>query len=152
MKKVVVWLCLLSLSGCATISNKTSIDVIEYKSIEEMNLNASCESLGGIASAYNVFMTSPWGRHRTAHSHLKAAAAEKGANAAIMTSNNWGTITDQVQGVAYKCTYGRASSSAITDKKADLYVELTKLEELRKKGILTDEEFQVQKRKLLDRQ
>jgi hypothetical protein len=32
----------------------------------------------------------------------------------------------------------------------DLYTELTKLDDLRKKGILTDEEFQAQKKKLLN--
>jgi hypothetical protein len=32
----------------------------------------------------------------------------------------------------------------------DLYSELTKLDDLRKKGILTDEEFQAQKKKLLN--
>ncbi|MFA5058760.1 MAG: SHOCT domain-containing protein [Opitutaceae bacterium] len=33
----------------------------------------------------------------------------------------------------------------------DLYAELTKLDELRQKGILTDEEFQAQKKKVLAR-
>ncbi len=33
----------------------------------------------------------------------------------------------------------------------DLYAQLTKLDDLRKKGILTDEEFQAEKRKLLSR-
>lgn len=33
----------------------------------------------------------------------------------------------------------------------ELYNELTKLDELRKRGILTDEEFQAQKKKVLDR-
>jgi hypothetical protein len=37
-----------------------------------------------------------------------------------------------------------------TESKPDLYDELKKLDELRKSGILTDEEFDVQKRKLLD--
>lgn len=152
MKKVLIFcFILIGIEGCATISNKTSIEVIEYKSTEEMNLNSNCESLGGVAASYNVFMTSPWGRKRTAHAHLKNAASEKGANAVIMTSNNWGTITDQVQGVAYKCTYGRALTSKKSDNSPDLYEELTKLEDLRKKGILTNEEFQTQKKKLLDK-
>lgn len=38
------------------------------------------------------------------------------------------------------------------DKSPDLYTELTKLEDLRKKGILTEEEFQVQKKLLLEKQ
>ena len=35
------------------------------------------------------------------------------------------------------------------EKSSDLYTELLKLDELRKRGILTDEEFEAQKRKLL---
>ena len=31
----------------------------------------------------------------------------------------------------------------------DLYAQLTKLDDLRKKGILTDEEFQAEKKKIL---
>ncbi len=37
-----------------------------------------------------------------------------------------------------------------SDDKPDLYSELTKLEDLRQKGILTDEEFEAQKKKLLE--
>jgi hypothetical protein len=39
-----------------------------------------------------------------------------------------------------------------SNKSPDLYAELTKLEELRKKGILTEEEFQTQKKLLLEKQ
>jgi len=41
-----------------------------------------------------------------------------------------------------------AKRSLTTD---DLYVQLSKLDDLRKKGILTDDEFQAEKRKLLSR-
>jgi hypothetical protein len=44
----------------------------------------------------------------------------------------------------------RDANSSETESKPDLYDELKKLDELRKSGILTDEEFDVQKRKLLD--
>jgi hypothetical protein len=33
----------------------------------------------------------------------------------------------------------------------DLYTELTKLDDLRKKGIITDEEFEIEKAKVLNR-
>lgn len=35
---------------------------------------------------------------------------------------------------------------------SDLYTELTKLDDLRKKGILTEEEYNMQKKKLLEKQ
>lgn len=37
-----------------------------------------------------------------------------------------------------------------TDRPKDIYAELLKLEDLRKRGILSQEEFEVQKKKLLD--
>ena len=39
-----------------------------------------------------------------------------------------------------------------SQKPADVYAELIKLDDLRKKGILTDEEFDAQKQKLLNRE
>ena len=39
-----------------------------------------------------------------------------------------------------------------SNKSHDLYAELTKLDDLRKKGILTEEEFQAQKKRLLETQ
>jgi hypothetical protein len=41
-------------------------------------------------------------------------------------------------------------NSAQPERKPDLYNELIKLDDLRKRGILTEEEFQAQKKKLLD--
>jgi hypothetical protein len=38
-----------------------------------------------------------------------------------------------------------------TEKKADLYSELTKLDDLRKRGIITEEEFIAQKKRLLEK-
>jgi hypothetical protein len=39
-----------------------------------------------------------------------------------------------------------------SNKNSDLYTELTKLEDLRKKNILTEEEFQAQKKLILEKQ
>lgn len=44
-----------------------------------------------------------------------------------------------------------APVSAEQEKKVDLYSELLKLEDLRKRGILTDAEFETQKKKILER-
>jgi hypothetical protein len=38
-----------------------------------------------------------------------------------------------------------------TEKKPDLYLELTKLDDLRKRGLLTEEEFLEQKKRLLEK-
>ena len=43
-----------------------------------------------------------------------------------------------------------AEVGTTTDRKPDLYTELMKLDDLRKRGLLTDAEFEQQKKKLLD--
>ena len=45
----------------------------------------------------------------------------------------------------------RSDSKVKVDSSGDLYTELMKLSELRKQGILTDAEFEAQKKKLLER-
>ena len=107
-------LTLLSVSvffaGCSTSPTETSAQVTEYKSIDEMKKFANCESIDAVNDTYDVTLHSPWGIKRAAHIRLKDAAYIKGANAVIMTSNNYGVVTDQVQGIAYKCTYGKNST------------------------------------------
>ena len=44
----------------------------------------------------------------------------------------------------------KVDSSASTKKDRDVYSELLKLDDLRKRGVLTDAEFEQQKRKLLE--
>ena len=80
---------------------------MEYKSVDEMNSFAKCDALGSVNATFDVTFHSPAGRKRAAHIHLKDAAYAKGADAVIMISNNWGVVTDQVQGIAYKCVYGQ---------------------------------------------
>jgi uncharacterized protein YbjQ (UPF0145 family) len=107
MKKNTLILACIIITGCSTSPTRTSVQVIEYKTIENMNGHAECTAIDSAHDQYSVFMHSPWGRKRAAHIRLKDAAFAKGANAVIMISNNYGVITDQVQGVAYKCTYGQ---------------------------------------------
>ncbi len=47
---------------------------------------------------------------------------------------------------------GELTVNQDSESKPDLYAELIKLDDLRKKGILTDEEFEEQKQRLLDAQ
>lgn len=69
--------------------------------------------------------------------------------------NNWviklsGTINQRFEEALHRSP---ATSSSISSKQQavdDLYIELSKLGELRDKGILTEEEFEEQKRKLLE--
>lgn len=46
---------------------------------------------------------------------------------------------------------GEIKTKDITEKKLDIYTELLKLEDLRKRGIISEEEFEEQKKKLLER-
>ncbi|KZK65507.1 hypothetical protein A1L58_22130 [Shewanella baltica] len=106
IKKTLLFVGSLMLLGCSTSPTETSAQVTEYQSIDEMKQFANCEAIDAVNDTYDVTLHSPWGRKRAAHIRLKDAAYAKGANAVIMTSNNYGVVTDQVQGVAYKCTYG----------------------------------------------
>lgn len=47
---------------------------------------------------------------------------------------------------------GATNISIVSQEKTDIYSELIKLEDLRKRGILTDAEFDAQKKKLLEGQ
>lgn len=107
MKNIIVMLTILLISGCVTFTTETSLKVIEYKNKAEMDANASCEAVEAVYASYDVFLHFPWERKRAAHIRIKDAAYAKGANAVVMTSNNYGVITDQVQGVAYNCIYGK---------------------------------------------
>jgi|GEM_PF-2573802 len=92
--------------GCATSPSASSNSVIQYESVDEMRKHcSSSRSLGGISVSYNVTMHSPWGRNRAARIRLREAAANAGANAVVMTSNDWGVVTDTVQGIAFWCSY-----------------------------------------------
>ena len=53
-------------------------------------------------------------------------------------------------GVGESDTAAHASASATPTQKEDIYSELTKLDDLRKKGIITDTEFDAQKKKILE--
>jgi hypothetical protein len=46
----------------------------------------------------------------------------------------------------------QTTSAEPQEKQPDLYTELTKLDDLRKRGLLTDAEFDAQKKKLLEKQ
>ena len=142
---ILIMLC-LGLCGCAT-ATKTSMDVIEYQSVEEMNSHANCEAITNVSDSYSVFFHPPWERKRKAHIRLKDSAYAKGANAVIMGSNNWGVITDQVQGVAYKCTYGEKITR---DDNSNVEVKLKTLNRLVSDGLITQKEFEEQKMKLLN--
>ena len=155
-KRLLLILC-LGFMGCAT-ATKTSMEVIEYQSVDEMNKQANCEAITNVYDSYGVFFHPPWERKRKAHIRLKDAAYVKGANAVVMGSNNWGVITDQVQGVAYKCAYGDLlnSQQLIKDKKIDgndnnsVEVKLKTLNKLLSDGLVTQKEFDERKQKLLD--
>jgi hypothetical protein len=112
MKAIGTALILLSVSGCVTFATDTSRTVTEYESVDLMAAVATCTSVGPVSASYDVFMHSPWGRKRAAHIHLKDAAHDRHADAVIMTSNSWGVVTDEVQGVAYHCTYGKPAEAS----------------------------------------
>ena len=75
-----------------------------------------------------------------------------------MESNNWGVITDQVQGVAYKCAYGELlnprqlpkGKKIAGDDNSPVEVKLKTLNKLMSDGLITQKEFEERKQELLD--
>lgn len=104
--KVIVLIGTSLLFGCSTAPTEMSAKVTEYESIEQMGNFADCVTLNTVENTYDVTLHSSLGRKRASHIYLKEAAFAQGANAVIMTSNNYGVAIDQVQGVAYACNYG----------------------------------------------
>ena len=120
-----------------------------------MNRLADCQPLDSVYASFNVTMHSPAGRKRAAHVHLKDAAHALGANAVILTSNNWGVVTDQVNGVAYKCGFGKPGSLAsgtdtvADDPMTDRYDRVREAKQLYDDGVLTKKEYEAEKRRIL---
>ena len=51
--------------------------------------------------------------------------------------------------ICFVCTDTKPDQAAQASVQKDVYAELLKLDDLRKKGLLTDAEFEVQKKKIL---
>jgi hypothetical protein len=61
-------------------------------------------------------------------------------------------LTDPLPSAAPAVAVASAPQRSLTSSTDDLYNALLKLDDLRKKGILTDEEFQAEKKKLLSKE
>ena len=156
MRKSILLMPAILALGCATKATETSLQVNEFETIDEMNRLADCQPVESVYASFDVTMHSPAGRKRAAHVHLKDAAYALGANAVIMTSNNWGVVTDQVNGVAYKCDFGKPGSlasgtNAVTDDTlTDRYDRVREAKQLFDEGVLTKEEYEAEKRRILE--
>ncbi len=107
--KFIIFIGTSLLFGCSTAPTETSAKVTEYESVEQMGNFADCIIINTVEETYDVTLHSSLGIKRASHIYLKEAAFAQGANAVIMTSNNYGVATDQVQGIAYACNYSRQS-------------------------------------------
>jgi hypothetical protein len=78
-------------------------------------------------------------------------------NISLVVANAWGSgeatseaPVDPLAVPTQPVTPWKAETKKAPESPRDVYSELIKLDDLRKKGILTEEEFQLQKKKLLD--
>ena len=67
------------------------------------------------------------------------------------TAELYGIPTMPLSAVGQEMVTGETYPKSIVKSTDDLYEALLKLDDLRKKGILTDEEFQAEKKKVLSR-
>ena len=145
--------------ACVTFRTDASMQVAEYESVEDMNKFADCESLGVVTAEYEVFLHSPAGRKRAGRTRLRDAAYAKGANAVIMTVNDWGVIVDQVTGVAYRCkpldqpaAAPQSSAAPTAERERDRSPEerLRVLDRLRSEGLISPAEYQSKRGEILE--
>jgi hypothetical protein len=138
-------------SSCATSRTDTSMKVAEYASVEEMSQFSACESLGVVTTEYSVLMHSPPGRKRAASVRLRDAAHAKGANAVIMTVNDWGVTTDQVTGMAYLCAAIDTGDAAMpTEQENTVETRLQTLKKLHRDGLISAKEYEVKRAEILE--
>jgi Short C-terminal domain len=81
-----------------------------------------------------------------------AFAASRGKIAVPIASHSEHPLVGGLPSFEYEFKLADKSPSepVATEKHGDLYVELLKLDDLRKKGLITDAEFEAQKQKLLN--
>ncbi|MBU2620771.1 MAG: SHOCT domain-containing protein [Proteobacteria bacterium] len=81
------------------------------------------------------------------------ALLKRGINAEISKGTKFQVYTDEqkIVHIGDKTSATKQDINIENDKKPDLYNELLKLKELKDKGVLTEEEFEVQKKKTLER-
>jgi len=127
------------------------MSVTEYSSVEGMTQFASCNALGVVTAEYGVFMHSPPGRKRAASIKLREAALSKGGNTVVMTVNDWGLTTDQVTGMAYHCTPKDSKAvSRVTSDDDSTALRLRELDVLRDEELISDDEYNQKRAKILD--
>lgn len=151
-------LCVL-IGGCATNSEVTSLggdmysvkrtattaferDTDKLSSMAKDDAARFCAAHGKQLKVVDVVVDKPF--YTTGYASAKV----------VFKALNPGEVDQPAQPVpAVQAAAPQSQAPAVVSQKQatdDLYTELTKLDELRKKGILTEEEFQAQKKKLLN--
>lgn len=125
-------------------SGFTSVGALRKQAYDEANQFAA--SKGKIAEVISVNET-PTGFARFPQVDLRFRLITAEEQAALAKTPNLA-----VQGQASHDAMGRTTDAGLTvNAKPDAYAELLKLDELRKKGIITDQEFEAQKKRVLEK-
>jgi hypothetical protein len=103
MNKLFLIVACLIITGCSTALTEGSLQITEYKNVEQMNRHAQCTAMGDVLTHYSILKVSPLDRASTTSLKLKDAALKTGANAIIVTSTFYGNNMDKAQGEAYQC-------------------------------------------------
>lgn len=156
--RIVALVCCLFLVGCAnagivqlskdtyaiTGSNFqgifTNVSALKAKTVEEANAFAQSHGKVAVIESYKL------------HRPLVGGFTSVKYQFKLVDKKDVGKVEDPVEESADSDIQKDVSRKDENVKSSDLYTELMKLEELRKKNVLTEEEFQAQKKRLLDAQ
>jgi hypothetical protein len=159
--------CFISLYGCASTSGvvRTGYDSYLIARTEERldgssnnvkatilkQANQYCESLGKILKVINTSQKDmiPFKSDATAEVQFMCLEAN---DTRLQLDNNDSRLKKDADIVSEKKNdiSVDVTTRDKSEKTIDVYTELLKLDELKKKGIITEEEFEIQKKKLLN--
>jgi hypothetical protein len=136
-------------NGFARDTDKLKAEALDEAAAYCANLHKELKVISATTSKPRVMLTG-YAKAKVVFKALDAQDPELRAPVAAETSAM--TAPSMASSSMAAGTPAPATESAPARSSTDaLYSDLTKLDELRKRGILTDDEFQAQKKKVLDR-
>ena len=143
----------LSITGCATSVSPMAANMVTVSPGDSAEIVSSCDKIGSVTGHSSTVFGGAAGRP-SAEANAREQAVALGADTLVIT-NQWDDFSGaHYNGVAYNCEGATKKQVVSTAKKArdsdaDKYKNLRELRKLYEEGILTEVEYQDEKRRLL---
>lgn len=123
-----------------------SLPKLKMRVLREANAFAGSKGLVAVPVSLHVSPAGGPGQWPEAEYQFRLVAPGDPEAARAILAPRADVVVESHQTIAVK------TQTEASGRPSDLYAELTKLDDLRKRGLLTDAEFEVQKKKLLEKQ